>query len=83
MGGLIIAVRYLAASFNYKTKVGAEIGDQAMSLISTARAQGIEPVAYLTHCLKHHEELAKNPEEFLPWNYAQKIKSTHHIQNAS
>ena len=51
---LIIPVRYLAASFNYQTETGAEVGDRMMSLIATARANGVEPVAYLTHCLRNH-----------------------------
>lgn len=66
---LIIPVRYLAASFNYKTETGAEVGDRMMSLIATARANSVEPVAYLTHCLRNHEELAKRPADYLPWVY--------------
>ncbi len=66
---LIIPVRYLAASFNYQTETGAEVGDRMMSLIATAHAHGVEPVAYLTHCLRHHEDLSKNPEDYLPWAY--------------
>lgn len=66
---LIIPVRYLAASFNFQTETGAEVGDRMMSLIATAQANGVEPVAYLTHCLRHHEALARNPADFLPWVY--------------
>lgn len=66
---LIIPVRYLAASFNYQTETGAEVGDRMMSLIATAHASGVEPVAYLTHCLRHHEALSKSPTDFLPWAY--------------
>jgi hypothetical protein len=69
---LIIPVRYLAASFNYKTETGAEVGDRMMSLIATAHANGVEPVAYLTHCLRHHEELSKRPADFLPWAYRER-----------
>jgi ribosomal protein L37E len=66
---LIVPVRYLAGSFNYHTETGAEVGDRAMSLIATARAHGVEPVAYLTECLRSHEDLAKRPEHYLPWVY--------------
>lgn len=66
---LIIPVRYLAASFNYQTETGAEVGDRMMSLIATAHANGVEPVAYLTHCLRNHEDLAKRPADYLPWLY--------------
>ena len=64
---LIIPVRYLAASFNYQTETGAEVGDRMMSLIATAHANGVEPVTWLTHCLRNAEHLAKRPEEYLPW----------------
>lgn len=40
-----------------------------MSLIATARANGVEPVAYLTHCLRNREDLAKRPADYLPWLY--------------
>jgi hypothetical protein len=66
---LIIPVRYLAASFNYKTETGAEVGDRMMSLIATAHANGVEPVAYLTHCLRNHEQLSRRPADYLPWAY--------------
>jgi hypothetical protein len=66
---LIVPVRYLAGSFNYHTETGAEVGDRAMSLIATARAHGVEPVAYLIECLRSHEDLAKRPEHYLPWVY--------------
>ena len=38
---LIIPVRYLAASFNYQTETGAEVGDRMMSLIATARMRSV------------------------------------------
>jgi len=72
---LIIPVRYLAASFNYQTETGAEVGDRMMSLIATAHANGVEPVAYLTHCLRNHEQLAKRPADFLPWAYREQRRT--------
>jgi hypothetical protein len=66
---LIIPVRYLAGSFNYQTQNGADVGDRHMSLIATANANGVEPVAYLTECLENHEDLATRPEHYLPWVY--------------
>jgi len=70
---LIIPVRYLAGSFAYKTQNGADVGDRHMSLIATANANGIEPVAYLTECLRNHEDLAKRPERYLPWVYRDRL----------
>lgn len=72
---LIIPVRYLAGSFNYKTQNGADVGDRHMSLIATANAHGIEPVAYLTECLKNHEDLAERPEHYLPWVYRARLEA--------
>jgi hypothetical protein len=69
---LIMPVRYLAGSFNYHTEDGAVVGDHVMSLIATARANGVEPVAYLTECLRCHEDLAKRPEHYLPWAYRER-----------
>jgi len=71
---LIMPVRYLAGSFNYHTEDGAVVGDHAMSLIASARANGVEPVAWLTQCLRCHEDLAKNPNQYLPWVYRERCK---------
>lgn len=71
---LIMPVRYLAGSFNYHTEDGALVGDRAMSLIASARQSGVEPVAYLTQCLRCHEDLTKNPEHYLPWVYRERCK---------
>lgn len=70
---LIIPVRYLAGSFAYKTQNGADVGDRHMSLIATANANGVEPVAYLTECLENHEDLAKRPDHYLPWVYRDRL----------
>jgi hypothetical protein len=72
---LIIPVRYLAGSFSYKTQNGADVGDRHMSLIATANANGVEPVAYLTECLRNHEDLAKRPEYYLPWVYRDRLEA--------
>jgi hypothetical protein len=73
---LIMPVRYLAGSFNYQTESGAAVGDQTMSLIATARANDVEPVAYLTECLRCHEDLAKRPDYYLPWAYRERCNAS-------
>jgi hypothetical protein len=73
---LIIPVRYLAGSFAYKTQNGADVGDRHMSLIATANANGVEPVAYLTECLQNHRDLAERPEHYLPWVYKQRLEAS-------
>jgi hypothetical protein len=77
---LIAPVRYLAVSFNYHTEKGAETGDQAMSLIATARANGAEPFAWLTHCLKNHQDLTLNPDNYLPWVYRDQMKTKNEVK---
>jgi hypothetical protein len=79
---LILPVRYLAGSFAYKTQNGADVGDRHMSLIATANANGIEPVAYLTECLRNHEELAKRPEHYLPWVYRDRLEELDRVSQA-
>jgi transposase len=72
---LITAVRYLAASFNYQTSNGSKAGDAAMSLIATARANDVEPVAYLAYCLENHADLEQHPEKYLPWVYRETVQA--------
>ena len=66
---LIIPVRYLGGSFNYQTSNGAEVGDHFMSLVVTAKKNDVEPVAYIEHCLRNHEDLKKRPEYYFLWVY--------------
>jgi hypothetical protein len=73
---LIIPVRYLAGSFAYKTQNGADVGDHHMSLVATANAIGVEPVAYLTYCLENHCDLAEQPEYYLPWAYKNRLEAS-------
>jgi hypothetical protein len=72
---LIIPVRYLAGSFAYKTQNGADVGDRHMSLVATANANGVEPVAYLTECLENHRDLADRPQHYLPWAYKKRLEA--------
>jgi hypothetical protein len=53
----------------YKTLNGARVGDVFMSLIHTAELNGISPFAYLVALQRHHQEVALDPSEWLPWNY--------------
>lgn len=76
---LIIPVRYLAGSFAYKTQNGADVGDRHMSLVATANANGVEPVAYLTECLQNHRDLAQRPEHYLPWVYKERIENSRRL----
>jgi hypothetical protein len=53
----------------YKTLNGARVGDVFMSLIHTAELNGIAPFEYLVALQRHHEDVALDPSEWLPWTY--------------
>jgi hypothetical protein len=66
---LIQIVKFMAATLGYKNENGAEKGDLAMTLIATARNFDLEPWQYLTESLENYEDLAANPDKYLPWNF--------------
>lgn len=57
-------------SLAYRTQRGAYVGDVYMALIYTAELHGVNPFEYLTALLEHEKDVAKQPEQWLPWNYA-------------
>jgi transposase len=60
-------------SYFYKTQNGAQVGDLFLSLIHTCELNGGNSFDYLTELQKHAEELARNPAEWMPWNYRQTL----------
>jgi transposase len=63
------AILHRKNSLFYKTLNGAQVGDLFMSLIHTCRLNGVNPFDYLTELQKHAGELARNPQDWMPWNY--------------
>jgi len=57
----------------YKTTNGAHVGDVFMSLIYTCELCGANPFDYLTELERHADELASNPQRWMPWNYRQTL----------
>jgi len=53
----------------YKTTNGAHVGDVFMSLIYTCQLCGANPFDYLSELQRHADQLASNPEHWMPWNY--------------
>jgi transposase len=53
----------------YKSLAGARVGDVFMSLIHTAELNGIAPFEYLVALQRHHQAVALDPSEWLPWTY--------------
>src|SRR5271157_5137901 len=56
-------------SLFYKTENGAHVGDLFMSLIHTCELSDANPFDYLTQLQLHAGELARNPSQWMPWNY--------------
>lgn len=54
----------------FKTLNGARVGDAFMSLIHTAEINGVDPFPYLVALQRHHEHVAENPADWMPWNHS-------------
>jgi hypothetical protein len=63
------AIRHRKNSLYYRTAHRAEIGDIWMSLIHTAEMNGVSAYEYLVALLRHSNELAANPSEWMPWTF--------------
>ena len=63
------AIRHRKNSLFFKNSVGAAVGDIHMSVLLTAKENGLNPVHYLAALLKFEKERKQNPEDFLPWNF--------------
>ncbi len=53
----------------YKSKHGARVGDLFMSLIHTCQLGDVNPFDYLTELGNHADELPREPQRWMPWNY--------------
>ncbi len=53
----------------FKTLNGARVGDLFMSLIYTCQLNQANPFDYLTELQRHAEQLATDPQLWMPWNY--------------
>ncbi|HRR85414.1 MAG TPA: transposase [Phycisphaerae bacterium] len=60
----------------YRTLNGARVGDLFMSLIHTCQLNDVDPFDYLTELQRHAEDLAAQPENWMPWNYRKTIQET-------
>ena len=63
------AIIHRKNSLFFKTRGGARIGDLYMSLIHTCELNQANPLDHLTELLSHADQVAANPQRFLPWNY--------------
>lgn len=61
-----VAIRHRRNSLFYKTTQGAEVGDCLMSLIYTARENGVNPYDYLNALQRHPKAVKANPNHSSP-----------------
>jgi transposase len=57
----------------YKELNGAGVVGLFMSLIHTCELPGANPFDYLTELMRHSEELARSPSQWMPWNYRETL----------
>lgn len=67
------AILHRKNSLFYKTLNGAQVGDLYMSLVHTCEMNDTNPFDYLTELQRHAEDLARNPAEWMPWNYRKSL----------
>jgi len=72
--GLKKAILHRKNAMFFKTANGAHVGDIFMSLIHTCELSGADPFDYLTQLQRHAEELSRNPENWMPWNYKEAME---------
>jgi hypothetical protein len=63
------AILHRKNSLFYRSRRGAQAGDALMSLIYTCYLSMVNPLDYLIRLLRNAEEVAANPDRWLPWNY--------------
>lgn len=66
---LKLVVLYRKNSLFFKTTNGAHVGDVFMSLIHTGELNGINVFEYLVAVLRHREQSAACPADWMPWTY--------------
>ncbi len=62
----------------YKTTMGALVGNIIMSVIKTCDANKVNPFEYMVAICENADEVKKNPENWLPWNYLAQIRGIPH-----
>lgn len=69
------AILHRKNSLFYRTENGARVGDMFMSLIHTCELDGANPLEYLTELGRHTDEVAEDPDRWMPWNYSENLKA--------
>ena len=66
---LKIAILHRKNAMFYKTENGAQVGDVFMSLIATCMLAKVNALHYLTTLQRYKDDIRRNPDAWLPWNY--------------
>lgn len=75
------AVLHRKNALFYRTLNGAQTGDLFMGLIHTCELCEVNPFDYLIELQKHATELAKQPTQWMPWNYRQTLQRANESRN--
>jgi hypothetical protein len=67
--GLKAAIRHRKNSLFYRSSYGALVGDVLMSVLFTAKLNGVNPQEWLTRIMLNKRSVRANPEAWLPWNF--------------
>jgi transposase len=67
------AILHRRNSLFYKTQRGARVGDAFMSLIYTCQLSDVNPFDYLTVLHRNADRLAREPAQWMPWNYRETL----------
>ncbi|NIU62017.1 MAG: transposase [Pseudomonas stutzeri] len=70
------AILHRKNSLFYKTQNGALVGDLFMSLIYTCELCAANPFDYLTQLQRNADQVAAQPNLWMPWNYRQTLGAT-------
>jgi hypothetical protein len=81
--GLKKAIIHRKNSLFYRTQRGAHVGDLYMTLIHTAELHRQNPFDYLKALQHRHADVARNPGDWLPWNYRATLDRLEHPQAAA
>jgi transposase len=73
---LKMAILHRKNSLAYKTANGARVGDLFMSLIHTCRLNAVNPFDYLVSLARNAAVVARQPQDWLPWNYPNRAALT-------
>lgn len=71
--GLKIPIRIRKNAMFYKTEHGAFIGSMLLSIIQTCIVAKENPVEYLTALQENKNQIFKEPNKYLPWNYKNQV----------